>query len=223
MNHRYEVAEQVIETGEAGLVVIDSVAVLVPQQVYEESYEKKAYGGNSAPLTRFVSKIVPKLKKYDSTLILINQVRQDLDNPYNQYKTPGGQGLKHQCSLRLMFRKGDYFDTNGNKLNRSCENPSGNLVMCSILKSKICRNDRRLGYYTLNYLTGIDWVADLIDTALKFGFISQSGAWFYTWDDNGELIEKFQGKAKLIDRIKSDEKFTQELNDKVNREILKMD
>lgn len=218
-----DITQQVIETGEAGLVVIDSVAVLVPQQIYEESYEKKNYGGNANSLTRFVSKIVPLLRKYDSTLILINQVRQDINNPYNEYITPGGQALKHQCSARLMFRRGEFIDEKGNKVPNRAENPAGHLVMCHVLKTKICRPDRKLGFFTLNYLDGIDWISDLIDTASKFGFITQSGAWFYIANENGEPVEKFQGKNKLIERIKSDQIFTQTLLENVNNEIIKVD
>lgn len=218
-----DIAEKVIETKEVGLVVIDSIAVMVPQQVYDESYEKKSYGGNSLPLTRFVSKIVPMLRKFDCTLIIINQVRQDLDNPYNEFKTTGGQALKHQCSLRLAFRQGKKLDDKGNEVNNSFENPSGHKVICHVLKTKICRPDRKLGFYTLNYLEGIDWVTDLIDVAMKYSFISQGGAWYYINDENGEVTEKFQGKLKLIERIKSDTEFTNNLLKLVNEQIKKFD
>lgn len=199
-----DIVEKLIQTNEVGMLVIDSVAVLVPQQIYEESYEKKNYGGNAASFTRFVSKIVPQLRKYDCTLLLINQVRQDINNPYNEFITTGGQALKHQCSVRLMFRRGELYDSKGNAVPNRFENPIGHQVKCSVVKTKICRPDRKLGFYTLNYLNGIDWERDLIDCAIQFGIISQAGAWYYLLDDNGEVKNKYQGFTNLIKTIKNE-------------------
>lgn len=212
-----DIAERLIQTNEVGMLVIDSVAVLVPQQIYEESYEKKNYGGNAASFTRFVSKIVPQLRKYDCTLLLINQVRQDINNPYNEFITTGGQALKHQCAVRLMFRRGELYDIKGNAVPNRFENPVGHQVKCSVVKTKICRPDRKLGFYTLNYLEGIDWQKDLIDCAIQFGIINQAGAWFYILDDNGEVISKHQGFNTLVKLIKSDETIKNYLLDKVNK------
>ena len=52
---------------------------------------------------------------------------------------------------------------------------------------------------------------------MKYGYITQSGAWFYLCNENGEVLEKFQGKIKLIDRIKTDNEFTQKLLDTINQ------
>lgn len=219
----FDIIEAIIKTGEAGLVIVDSVAVMISEQAYDVSYSKKTYGGIASVLTRFVCKMVPLLKKYDSTIILINQVRQDLDNPYNKYKTPGGQALKHQLSLRLAFRQGKFIDNDNNELSNSCENPAGHLIQVSILKTKICRPDRKLGFYTLKYLTGIDWINDLIDVAMKYYIISQSGAWYYLLDDSGEPIDKFQGRIKLYNKLNSDNDFTNNIIELVNKNILKDD
>lgn len=218
-----DIAEQIVKTNEAAMLVIDSIAVLVPQQIYEESYEKKSYGGNATALTRFVSKVVPLLRKYECTLILLNQVRQDINNPYNQYLTPGGQALKHQCSLRLAFRRGDFIDEKGNKIPNYSANPVGHKVMASVVKTKICRPDRKLGYYTLNYLQGIDWVTDLIEVAIECNLIAQAGAWYYLNDENGELIEKFNGKSKLVDRLKNDKELVEKINKWIEPFISRVD
>lgn len=221
------IIRELIETGEIGLVVLDSVAAMVPANVYEEDYDKKSYGGNALPLSRFVNQIASFLRKYDCTLILINQVREDLSSQYNQYITPGGKALKHSCSVRLMFRKGDLFDLQGNNVPNKYENPAGHKVMCSVLKTKICRWDRKLGFYTLNYMEGIDWVGDLIDCALKFNLINQAGAWFSVIDkQTGELKInsnneplKFQGLNKLITAVKEDEELKNYLWNEVDKLI----
>ena len=102
----FDIAEKLICSGEIWLLVIDSVGAMVSGSIFEESYEKKSYGGIATPMTRFVNKIVSLLRKYDSTLIILNQVREDLNNQYNQFITPGGRALKHEASLRLCFRQG---------------------------------------------------------------------------------------------------------------------
>lgn len=212
-----DITKKIIMTGEAWLVILDSVGSMISGQIFGESYEKKSYGGIATPMTRFVNEVVSLLRKYDSTLIVLNQVREDMDNPYNQFITPGGRALKHEASLRLMFRQGKYIDKDGNELGQKAENPAGVKIEVAIVKSKICRNDRRLGFYTLNYLEGIDWVTDLIEVAMKYGIIQQGGAWFYIIDENGEQKEKFQGKIKLIERIKTDNEFTQKLLEEINK------
>ena len=213
----FDISEKVICSGEAWLVILDSVGAMISGAIFEESYEKKSYGGIATPMTRFVNKIVSMLRKYDSTLLILNQVREDMDNPYNQFITPGGRALKHEASLRLFFRQGKYIDKDGNELSNKAENPAGHKIEVSMIKSKICRNDRRLGFYTLNYLNGVDWLTDLIEVAIKYEIVSQSGAWFSVFDENGEQIDKFQGKAKLIDKIKNDTQFKDKIMNLVNK------
>ncbi len=212
----FDICERLICSGDIWLLVMDSVGSMVSGSIFEESYDKKSYGGIATPMTRFVNKIVSMLRKYNSTLLVLNQVREDMDNPYNQFITPGGRALKHEASLRLMFRQGKYIDKDGNELTNKAENPAGHKVEVSIIKTKICRCDRRLGFYTLNYMEGIDWLTDLIEVAMKYEIIKQNGAWFYVFDNNGELIEKFNGKIKLIDKIKNDTAFKDTILNQVN-------
>ena len=200
--------KSLIETGEIGLIVLDSVAQLVSKQAFEESMEKKTYGGIAMALTKFCNIVVPLLGKYNCMCIIINQVREDLNNPYNEFVTPGGRGFKHNCSVRLMFKQGSFIDANNREQSRGCENPAGNLVKVHIEKSKICRCDRRVGYYTLNYLEGIDYVNDTIDVLMNKGYIIQRGSYFDIIDaETGEVLYdgKIQGKATLVNLLKDNE------------------
>lgn len=190
-----------IESGEVGLAILDSVATLVSEQVYEESLEKKAYGGIAATLTRFVNLIKGPLLKYNCTLIMINQVRQDLNSMFGGTITPGGQALKHACSGRFQFRKGKFIDSNNNELTNNAENPAGNIVHMVIVKTKVFEPTRRVGYYTIKYLDGPDFMNDYIAVGLQLGVIKQRGAYFDIVDiSTGEILSdgiKIQGKAKL--------------------------
>ena len=182
----------IIDSGDVSVLVLDSIPMLVSQQVFEEALEKKSYAGISAVLTMFSAKISHKLAVTNTLFIGLNQVREDLGNPYNQFSTPGGRGWKHLCAVRLMLRKGSLLDEDNKELKNSDGTPAGNLVECSIVKTKVCNPDRRIANYPLKYDTGIDTVSDLADFAIYTNVITQAGAWFYY----GE--QKFQGKAKLI-------------------------
>lgn len=201
----FEIMKTVIETGEVGLIVLDSVAQLVSKSAFEEDIEKKQYGGIAMSLTKFCNIVVPLLGKYNCMCIMINQVREDLNNPYNEFITPGGRGFKHNCSVRLMFQQGNFIDVNNKELTRGAENPAGNLVKVKIEKSKVCRSDRRVGFYTLNYLNGIDYISDTIDVLMQLGAILQRGSYYDIINpETGEVLyeEKIQGKPNLIKVIK---------------------
>lgn len=209
-----------VDTGNVGLMVLDSIPCLVPQVIFEESMEKKSYGGVAGPMAVFSAKITPYLTKYRTTLIMINQIREDLSNPYNTVSTPGGKALKHLYSLRLRFKKDSLLDENNKELPSRAENPAGNIVQVEIVKTKVCKPNRRLGYYTLNYTNGIDVIADTVTMALKYNYIIQAGSWFTFMDpETGEVITdmdgndlKFQGMSKLLEFLRDDDLMIEELS-----------
>lgn len=223
----FEMLLQMMETDEVGLVVIDSLGVMLSAQAYEKTMEEKTYGGIAAALTLFSKKAELLCNKYNCTLIGINQMRENMNSPYGGMITTGGKGWKHNCSVRLMFQKGSYIDERGNEIKRSAETPAGNQVLINIAKTKVCKPDRRVGYYTLNYETGIDKIADTIEVALKYGIINQAGAWFnfidietgeIITDEEGEII-KVQGKPNLIEYLQNDPHLYNEISEKVSELI----
>ena len=201
---------ELIATGNVGLCVLDSIPCLVPQQIFEESLEKKAYGGISQPLSVFCSKVLPHLVQNQCAFIGINQIREDLSSMYNTISTPGGKAWKHACSLRLRFKKDTLLDMNNNELSSRAENPAGNKVAIEVVKTKVCKPDRRLGYYTLNYTDGVDVVNDTITLAIQYGYIKKNGGWFSICDENKEVIIqddkelKLQGIGRLNQYLKQD-------------------
>ena len=229
-----QTAEQVLQmmldlldTGNVGLMILDSIPYLVPQVIFEESMEKKSYGGVSGPMSVFSAKVAPYLTKHKSTLIMINQIREDLSSMYNTVSTPGGKALKHSYSLRLRFNKGSLLDENNKEIPNRSENPAGNIVSVEIVKTKVCKPNRRLGYYTLNYTKGIDVIADTVTVAMKYNFIVQAGAWFTFMDpETGETITdadendlKFQGMSKLLQFLRDDEYMLEELTEMIHNKL----
>lgn len=214
----FNIIIDLIDSGEISLCILDSLGAMVSMQANEKNIGERTYGGISMALTEFSKKITPVLARTNCAFIGINQVRDDMNSMYGGTTTTGGRAWRHSCSTRLEFRKGNFIDEKGNNLSRSCENPVGNIVNVALVKSKVCRPDRKVGFYTLNYLHGIDYISDAADVAIKLGLINQAGAWFSIVDiETGEIIEKFQGKPKLLEYLRNDESVYNELSGKIEK------
>lgn len=230
-----ETAEEVLqmildllETGMVILLVIDSLPMLVSQKIYDENLDKKTYGGIADTVAAFCSKATPIINKFKTALIIINQIREDLQNPHNLYKTPGGRALKHWYSLRMYFRKGMFINKDNEELTmKASTEPAGNMVDIHIVKTKVCKPDRRVGQYTIKYNDAIDVLNDTVFMAIKYGFITKNGAWFYLVNqETGEVMTgaddaeiKFQGEAKLLDFLRSDDEIFDEIYEAVNAKL----
>lgn len=186
----FDMALDMLKTGEVGLLIFDSIATLVPQQIADESMEKQQMGGIAKALTRFANTAIGLLRKYKATLIAINQVRDNMSGYGDALLTPGGRSWKHACSMRLMFKRGEFFDDDGNTLTKSAQSPAGHVIEVYVLKTKVCKWDRKLGYLHLNYTKGVDVVQDTIDVATHLGFIDNSvqGSFRLIDPSTGELI-----------------------------------
>ena len=187
-----------IKTGEIGMIVIDSLSMLVSQQVHDESMEKKEMGGIAKVLGDFVKRVTSLLIKYNCTLIGINQLRENIGGYGNPLVTSGGRGWKHGCSVRLMLKKGKFFDEDGSELSGNAESPAGYIMECAVLKTKVCPWDRKLGRTCISYTRGVDILQDTIDVATYFGLISNpsQGNYVIIDEDTGEEI-KIRGKKNL--------------------------
>lgn len=187
----FDIALNLLRTGEVGLLIFDSIATLVPAQIADESMEKYQMGGIAKSLTRFANTALGLLRKYHATLIAINQVRENMSAYGNPITTPGGRAWKHACSSRLMFKRGEFFDADGNKLSTTAESPAGHIVNVAVLKTKTNKWDRKGGSYRLNYTRGVDILADTIEAALHFGLIDNSTQGSF------KIIDPSTGEIKL--------------------------
>ena len=208
-----------LDTGEIGLCVIDSLGMMVSQQEMDKDVEESTYGGISRALTKFSKKVELVCAKTNCALIGINQVRDNLNAGYGgpAFTTPGGKCWKHVCSVRLMFRQGTPFDEDFKDVKKSFESPFGHRVLISVQKTKICKPDRKTGFYTLTYTNGIEALFDIIDIAITKDVIHKAAAWFtFINPQTGELITgtdedgntfdiKVQGQASLIPFLKKEE------------------
>lgn len=222
-----QVMEVVRDTDEVGLVIIDSIAVLVPQIVHGESFEQKNMGGNAKVVTDFCNEVCPILGKKNIACVIINQMRDNIGNPYGDFIIPCGNGLKLACSVIMTFQKGKLLDAAGNEQKNSFETPQGNLVWTRIQKTKCFKPDRRVGFYSLSYEYGVDVVADVIPMAVDFGVLEKSGAWFkilnplngeYLTYEDGEVI-KIQGMANVVQFLRDNEEVYEFINNYVMAKV----
>jgi len=229
--HILDLIRDIIKTGEIGFCVLDSIPYLVGQQVYEESFEKKEMGGIAKLLTTFVSRITSLLVKYRCTFVGINQLRDNIGGYGPSYQTPGGQAWKFGCSLRLMMKRGEFLDEEGNVLNSTAESPWGYRMEMAVLKTKVCRWDRKLGSTVMSYVDGVDLISDTVDVATKLGLIDNSTqGYFKLLDvDTGEVLKdetgteiKVRGKKNIKPYFKEHLDVFRKLYDKVYEEIAKV-
>ena len=192
-----------IKSGKVGLVVIDSAPFIIPKAVAEKGLDEKSYGGNSALMKAFCDKAVPLGKRFECTILILNQLRENIGNPYKPYKIPCGTALAHSCSEILWFTKGALLDEKYKEVSGNYGSPIGNLVSVKMEKNKVTRNDRRLGTYTLNYESGVDEIKDTLDLGLILGIIVQAGAWYKVIDKSGKE-KKLQGFSGVQDYYYND-------------------
>lgn len=214
-----EMLLEYIRSGKVGLVVLDSVPFIIPKAVQEKDLEEKSYGGNSALMKSFCDKAVPLCKKAECTCILINQLRENIGNPYKPYKIPCGTAIAHACSQILWFTKGALLDEKYKEVSSNYATPIGNLVSVKMEKNKVTKNDRRLGTYTLNYSVGVDELKDILDMGIVLGIISQSGAWYKALKKDGTEA-KMQGFTGVQDFYYNDVDELENLKEQVYKSTI---
>lgn len=226
-----QTVQEIIETGEVGMVVLDSIPSLVPKAELEKKYGEKTVASLAGLLNVFMRKIVSILTRYECTLLMINQIRDNMDNPY-VVNTPGGQAPKFYASLRMLFRLGSPVDFVGNELPASTENPAGYIVNAKLVKQKSAPWDRKLGTYYLMTQTGIREDFDYAKLAIsKYGIIKKSGAWFTMCDpETGEILTnssgnpiKLNGQVKVFDYLQANPEYYAKLKAYIDADIYGLD
>jgi recombination protein RecA len=218
---------EIVETGEIGLVAIDSVVALTPKTMLDKEIGERTVAALAGLLATFMPIITPMLTRYGCTLIMVNQIRDNLANPY-VVNTPGGKAPKFYSSLRAEMRRGKFVDFLGNDLPNNTENPSGCIIEMRVVKQKTAPNDRRLGSYYLMFDSGIRPDYDYASLALKnYQLIRKSGGWYSFVDPvTGEVLEtpdgkpiKVNGMANVYDFLKSNTEYYEALQKYIMNDI----
>lgn len=217
----FQIICDMVDTGELGLWVLDSIGALLSAQEWDKTLEDKTYGGVSKPLTLFSKRVEMLMQRHKCTGIGINQLRDKMNSTFGGTTTPGGRGWKHFCSVRIEFSRGRFIDEKGNEVSRGAENPAGNIVLANAVKNKTAPPTRHIGQYTIRYDIGIDYISDLVDVAILYNIIDKHGAWFSIVDiHTGEMLkDKIQGQANLYQVLDDDVELLQKVEAMVDEKL----
>lgn len=197
-----ELAEKLARSGEIGVIVLDSVAALVPRAEIEGEMGDSHMGLTARLMSQALRKLTPVLAKSNTMMIFINQVRMKIGVMFgNPETTTGGNALKFYASLRLEVRKGEPLKDKDRQI--------GHMMNIKIIKNKI-RPPFGKVTFPLVYENGFDLVGDVFNVAVEAGIIDKSGAWFsYAGNKLG------QGATNSIDKLSEDPKLLEEITEKV--------
>lgn len=185
-----DITEMLVRSGAIDIIVIDSVAALVPKAELEGDMGDSHMGLQARLMSQALRKLTPVVHKSKTVLIFINQIRQNIGAmPFaNKETTTGGNALKFYASLRLDVRR-----IAGLKRN---EEQIGNRIVVKVVKNKMAPPFKRVELDLL-FSEGISRELDLLDAALHFGVVVQSGSWF-SFDG-----DKFaQGREQALSHLK---------------------
>ena len=180
-----EITEMLAKSGAIDLIVVDSVAALVPQAELNGEMGDAQVGLQARLMSKALRKLTAVLNKSNCTIIFINQLREKVGVMFgNPETTTGGRALKFYASVRLDVRRGDTIK-NGEEI-------LGNEVKIKVVKNKVAPPFKN-AVCEITYGKGINKQAELLELAVKFNVIRKSGAWF---EYNGEKIGQGKEKAK---------------------------
>lgn len=194
-----DIAEMLVRSGAVDIIVIDSVAALVPKAELEGEMGDSHMGLQARLMSQALRKLTPVVHKSKTVLIFINQIRQNIGAmPFaNKETTTGGNALKFYASLRLDVRKVASLKKN--------ELHIGNRVRVKVVKNKVAPPFKQVELDLL-FNEGISKELDLLDAALHFEVIKQSGSWFSMGD-----TKVAQGREQALQALKDNKKFFDEV------------
>ena len=197
------IAEELIDSGTVSLIVIDSVAALVPQAELDGEMGDSHMGLQARLMSQAMRKLRGKANVQGVTLLFINQLREKLGIMFGSPETTtGGRALKFYASIRLDVRRKEPL---GPK-----ESPIGHVLKIKCAKNKL-GSPMRETLVNLVYGKGLDTFSDTISYAVKIGVIEKEGAW-YSFGKNRIAY----GLENVIEKLKSDP----ELLEKIQKNIL---
>ena len=197
-----EICEALVRSGAIGIIVIDSVAALVPQAEIEGEMGDSHVGLQARLMSQALRKLSGTMNKTKTTAIFINQLREKVGVMFgNPETTPGGRALKFYSSIRLDVRRGEQIKV-GDQI-------VGNKTNIKVVKNKVAP-PFKTATVDIMYGEGISREGEIIDIASDLAIIDKSGAWY---SYNGEKIG--QGKENVKIFLKENPVLRDELEQKI--------
>jgi len=197
-----EICDALVKSEAIDLIVIDSVAALVPQAEIDGEMGDSHVGLQARLMSQALRKLSGTLNKTNTTAIFINQLREKVGVLFgNPETTPGGRALKFYSSVRLDIRRGEQI--------KQGEQILGNKTNIKVVKNKVAP-PFKTATVDIMYGEGISHVGELVDIGSDIGVVDKSGAWYAY---NGEKIG--QGKENVKAFLKVNPDIAQEIEEKI--------
>ena len=197
-----EIAEALIKSGAIDIIVIDSVAALVPEAEINGEMGDSHVGLQARLMSQAMRKLSGIISKTKCVAIFINQIREKVGVMYgNPETTPGGRALKFYSTIRLDVRRGEQL--------KSGSEAVGNKTVVKVVKNKVAP-PFKVAEVEIIYGEGISKMGELIDTAVSLNIINKAGAWF---SYNGEKIG--QGRENVKAYLKANPQVYDEIYEKI--------
>ncbi len=201
-----EIAETLVNSGAIDIIVIDSVAALVPRQEIEGDMGASHVGVQARLMSQAMRKLSGAIAKSNCIVIFTNQLREKVGVMYgNPEVTTGGKALKFYASVRIDVRRVESLK-NGSEV-------YGSHTRCKVVKNKVAPPFKTAEFDIL-YGSGISKASEIIDMAIQLEIIEKSGAWFYY---DGERLG--QGKDNVRKLIESDSELMDKLEVLVREKV----
>ncbi|MDE6584984.1 MAG: recombinase RecA [Anaeroplasmataceae bacterium] len=197
-----DIAEALIKSGSVDILVVDSVAALVPEAELNGDMGDSHVGLHARLMSQAMRKLAGIINKTNCVAIFINQIREKVGIMFgNPETTTGGRALKFYASVRLDIRRGEAIKDGTNIL--------GNRTVVKVVKNKVAP-PFKTAEVEIIYGQGISRLGEIVDLAVKYEIISKSGAWF---SYNGTKIA--QGRENTKEYLKNNPDILKEVEEKV--------
>ena len=204
-----EIAEALVRSGAIDIIVIDSVAAMVPRQEIEGEMGDAHVGLQARLMSQALRKLTGIVSKTNCVVIFINQLREKVGMVYgNPETTPGGRALKFYSSVRLEIRRVESLK-NGTEI-------IGNRTRCKVVKNKVAPPFKDTEF-DIMYGQGISREGEVVDMGVKLGIINKSGAWF-SYNDL-----RWQGRDNVREHLRKDKELMKELDGLIRDKLMKKD